>query len=317
MENLSWVEGLNPPLTKSTKENNLKLVLSRYSEKLSSIRSPKDFYKIDEIINQLSHLVSIGELTQEDLSGFLKIEMSQIIYGTLQGQALLKPFGYAGDFSIIDKIYTRYTSADSAKIIWDQYFHTTSAVNAVRNRKSYFKQLVKEQIKGKSQISILNLASGPCRDVKELMDEVGPEVSIEMTCVDMDERAIDYGTQVLGEYASQVKFVNKNILRYTPESKYNLVWSAGLFDYFDDRVFTHLLGRAIGWVKPRGSLVIGNFNEDHNPSRAYMELFGEWYLNHRTEDQLIDLAKQAGAKRENISVGKEEENVNLFLSILN
>ena len=131
----------------------------------------------------------------------------------------------------------------------------------------------------------------------------------------MDQRAIDYAQGVLGESAKKIKFVNKNILRFNPTQQFDLVWSAGLFDYFDDKVFLHLLKRARQWVSQDGSLVIGNFNEDHNPSRTYMELFGDWYLNHRTVEQLTDLALQAGGEAENISVGREEENVNLFLHV--
>ncbi len=46
-----------------------------------------------------------------------------------------------------------------------------------------------------------------------------------------------------------------------------------------------------------------------------MELFGEWYLNHRSEEHLIYLAKNAGFEANQIRVGKEPENVNLFLHI--
>ena len=46
-----------------------------------------------------------------------------------------------------------------------------------------------------------------------------------------------------------------------------------------------------------------------------MELFGDWYLHHRTSEQLIYLAREAGFTQSQITVGNEEENVNLFLHI--
>jgi hypothetical protein len=57
-----------------------------------------------------------------------------------------------------------------------------------------------------------------------------------------------------------------------------------------------------------------NFNTI-NPSRNVMELFGDWHLEHRSEQHLRELALQAGAKKEDIFVGKEAEEVNLFLHV--
>ncbi len=93
-----------------------------------------------------------------------------------------------------------------------------------------------------------------------------------------------------------------------------MVWSAGLFDYFDDKIFTRLLKKIISWTKPGGEVIIGNFS-NRNPSRNYMELIGDWFLVHRTEEKLIEIARAAGAKTDNISVGKELEGVNLFLHV--
>ena len=61
-------------------------------------------------------------------------------------------------------------------------------------------------------------------------------------------------------------------------------------------------------------MIIGNFSTE-NPSRNMMELFGDWYLEHRSHSHLVDLALQAGIDRENIYVGEEAEGVNLFLHI--
>ena len=114
---------------------------------------------------------------------------------------------------------------------------------------------------------------------------------------------------------SKSTFIKKNIFRFNTEDKFDIIWSAGLFDYFDDKAFIMLLKKFRNWLKDDGEIIIGNFNENHNPSRAYMELFGEWHLNHRTDEQLYHLAKQAGYENQKISVGREPENVNLFLHL--
>ena len=110
-------------------------------------------------------------------------------------------------------------------------------------------------------------------------------------------------------------FVNKNILRHREEKKYDIIWSAGLFDYFNDKAFVMILKRFKDWIRNKGEIIIGNFNDNHNPSRDYMEIFGEWFLNHRTEEQLIQLAIESGFNENQVSIDREKENVNLFLHL--
>jgi hypothetical protein len=75
-----------------------------------------------------------------------------------------------------------------------------------------------------------------------------------------------------------------------------------------------LLKSLLAVTRPGGEVVVGNFST-HNPSRAYMELLGDWSLTHRTEKDLVELAREAGADRGAISVEWEPEGVNLFLHV--
>jgi hypothetical protein len=75
-----------------------------------------------------------------------------------------------------------------------------------------------------------------------------------------------------------------------------------------------LLRKFISWTKPGGEVIIGNFS-NQNPSRHYMELIGDWFLHHRSVENLRQFALNAGASSEQITVGKEMEGVNLFLHI--
>lgn len=92
-----------------------------------------------------------------------------------------------------------------------------------------------------------------------------------------------------------------------------MIWSGGLFDYFNDKVFIRLLKRYHTFLKEKGEIVIGNFSPG-NPSRNYMELM-EWHLNYRSEEQLLELAKECGFDMNLVSIGKEPLGVNLFLHI--
>ena len=256
-----------------------------------------------------------GKVSKEDIAVINKNFGDDFLKNTMQGYALEKPFGYAGDFLMIDKIYKKYTSPIEEYKVWDEFFHSQSAPKAVRNRKKYFKTVVHKSIKNHGTIDLMNIASGPARDLLEVYLE--DKTKLNSLCIDADENAIAYAKDLNKDYLTEIDFVHKNILRFQTDKKFNLIWSAGLFDYFDDKVFIHLLKRMKQWMKPKGEIVIGNFNEDHNPSRTYMELFGEWYLNHRTEKHLTDLANEAGFLTSKIRIGREEENVNLFLHLTN
>jgi extracellular factor (EF) 3-hydroxypalmitic acid methyl ester biosynthesis protein len=111
----------------------------------------------------------------------------------------------------------------------------------------------------------------------------------------------------------RVNFIKANALKYQPVKCYDVIWSAGLFDYFSDRTFKLLLRRLIPNIAPGGQLVIGNFS-DSNPNHHWLH-FCEWHLHHRSSEQLVRLALEAGAQHENVSIGKEPEGVNLFLHI--
>jgi hypothetical protein len=86
----------------------------------------------------------------------------------MQGFAYHKPHGYAGDFEIIDRIYQRYACSDEMLTRWDNFWQAHPAAQAVRNRTAYLISLVfKSVTERRRPIHVLNLASGPSRDVYE------------------------------------------------------------------------------------------------------------------------------------------------------
>ncbi|MFC1733819.1 hypothetical protein ACFL6I_26260 [candidate division KSB1 bacterium] len=66
-------------------------------------------------------------------------------------------------------------------------------------------------------------------------------------------------------------------------------------------------------IKPEGKIIIGNFHP-YNPSRHVME-FGEWNMQHRTEDDLLKLVVLCGCDEKQVVIDQEEERVNLFMRI--
>ena len=270
---------------------------------------------IDKLVAELGLMKRKGEIADDDIAEIRYFFGQDFLENTLHGMALLKKYGYAGDFLMIDKIYTGITPHNPFFQSWDQYFQNHAAHKAVRNRKTYFKQLVHKKLAMQNAVRLLNVASGPGRDLLELYNEKLDTKKLYTQCVEMDSHAIAYAENLTKEYSEQIQFINKNVFKFDTEEKFDMIWSAGLFDYFDNKAFVFILKKFKQWVVPHGEIVIGNFNQQHNPTREYMELFGNWYLHHRTKNELIGLAIEAGFNEHQLTVGNEEENVNLFLHI--
>jgi len=233
---------------------------------------------------------------------------------TLFGHGFIKPFGYAGDYLLIEKIYQQHVSYDPKYIKWDKCYNCLEAAIAVRNRKTYFVKTMQQlSYRKPGKLHVLILGSGPATDVYEFFTK-NPQVDITFDLLDIDQRAIDYATDKNKIHLSKINFTRMNVLRFAPDKNYDLIWSAGLFDYLNDRIFTGLINRFKNNLKKGGEMIIGNFSP-LNPTRKVMEVICQWYLIHRSNQQLIQLAVKAGIPRQIVEVDREPLGINLFLRI--
>jgi extracellular factor (EF) 3-hydroxypalmitic acid methyl ester biosynthesis protein len=277
--------------------------------------APEDYRAFDCWLRDAATEIESGTLTHKQFDALLSQCKDAFDVCTMQGFARRKPHGYAGDFEIIDRIYCGHIAASPRYANWDRYFHAQQAPKAVRNRKSYFLDVVSssERQCSKSDFRVLNLGSGPARDLYEYFDSHSDSRGV-FVCVEQDQKAIDYARQLCRDYLHRIEFRRANILRFRTNQRYDLVWSAGLFDYLNDKAFRMLLTRFFDCIEEGGELVIGNFAPD-NPTRHYMELIGDWRLIYRSPDQLIALALQCGISSSAVEVRQEPEGVNLFLHV--
>ncbi len=276
----------------------------------------KDEYaKLTKSFDSISLNIKKGYFDYNDLPKYWQcFRKAFLTLNTMQGFVVLKPHGYPGDFEIIDRIYQKWSSPKEDLLKWDYYFHAQAAAKAVRNRKKYFISVVSSLISRKRQkeINLLNVGSGPGRDLSELLDTIHNS-HIHIDCVDIDKKAIQYASRLNEKHLDKLSFFHKNILRFRPKRQYDIIWSAGVFDYLSDKVFLYLLKRFRDWLKEDGEIIIGNFSKD-NPTRPYME-FGHWFIFHRSEKQLLDLARNASFNHGRIKVETEPEGINFFLRI--
>lgn len=272
---------------------------------------PHEYAELTACFNGISKHIKFGDITRDQAMEYWQM-MGDAFCSSLtnQGFVCLKPHGYAGDFEVIDRIYTGWLSPRDDLRKWDHYYHEQPAVQAVRNRLEYFRELVDARSSSSVSVSVLNIGSGPARDVGHCMSQ---HENLSMVCLDQDEKANAYAKNLNDQCKGDLSFVQANAFRYRPDRRHDIVWSAGLFDYLDDNQFIFLLRRLYETVKPGGELVVGNFGPD-NPSRNYME-FGQWLLKHRSIKELTSLGRQCESRVGQIRVEAESAGVNLFLRI--
>jgi extracellular factor (EF) 3-hydroxypalmitic acid methyl ester biosynthesis protein len=258
---------------------------------------------------------AVEEIGSSDISAFREKMKPILTPDTIIGFSFSKPMGYNGDFFIIEKIYQHYVNPDQRFSRWDEFFHQLPAAMAVVNRKVLATRILKKLNKTglPARKDVLILGSGPAREVNEYFQST-TENHLYFDLIDLDPRAISYATNRNKPYLEFLEFHHNNVIRFQPAKQYNLIWSAGLFDYFRDKHFVYLIKKYYEALKPGGRLIIGNFGSN-NPSRKIMEVLGDWFLYHRSDEELIQFAKQADVPANEVKVIAEPLGINLFLTI--
>ncbi len=252
---------------------------------------------------------------------FEKRYRNYFLYGDFIRWSFKKPFGYAGDHKIIDDIYQNNPVANGFDRLWDNYFQQLSAPEAIRERKEDLKKIVLNFVKdhrGKN-IRIMDLAAGPAREIKELIDADQDKLfsTVIFDCYDFDKRAINYASHILKDRGN-VNFYQKNAIRLALNKdiknavpyQYDLIYSTGLFDYLDRRVAIRLVANLRRLLKKNGLLIIANASDkENNASAGWMEWVAEWYLIYRSEGEFKNIFLDAGFSAGNLDIDIQNKKV--------
>lgn len=274
--------------------------------------------------------VLLQGLTPEQMkwaNDFARTKIGDLVYGApFASRAYYKPRGYAGDYEMMNHLYRNEIVG---KTLFDQcmhkYFIDEPAGAAVKNRGYYLFDKITECTKaytGSAPFKAVSVASGPAMEMQLFIQKDYPKnFKMEFTCLDQDEESLKHAQKQLMSLERSLntgaafKFNNmaiKNVIvGGLPEKEYDLIYSAGLFDYFSEPVAVMAATKMAESLKPGGKLIIGNFSKN-NPSVPFMELVLDWHLIYRSEEELINMFKGIGSK---IHVEKEPLGVNLFVVI--
>ncbi len=244
--------------------------------------------------------------------------------GVYNEWSLRKPFGYAGDFKIIDCIYQNNPTTTGFDRLFDNYFQMSAISVAVRNRKEDFKRLLNNFINDKKShaLRIMDLASGPCRELKEMLSS-NHSLCDRSTfdCYDHDENSLKYAKELLAD-CKNVNFIKENAVRIAfrkeirsiIDKKYDFIYSTGLFDYFSERVGIALVNNLKKLLKPNGILAIATVRDKYsNPSVHYMEWVGDWSLIYRDDREFKKIFLEAGFGENELRTEYEQQGIMQYI----
>jgi SAM-dependent methyltransferase len=300
-------------------DNPIETAFGQFSKTMSEIgqsdlNSLKD--NIFKQIDRIADLIEKSPRPEENKEKFFRL-CDYFDQSLMHQRTRWKPMGYAGDYLVIDWIYTRKTAESGPGKMIDELFHMYEAAQAVRNRKDYFIRACAKLSKRKnSNIEILDLGCGSCRDVLEAHQICSNGVQTHFHCVDQEPKAIEYARSlVLGTDAERhIQLDCGNVFRFQTSRQYDLIWSAGLFDYLSARAAALLIRKSWRHLKEGGRFIFGNFSPA-NPTRKGMELVSKWHLLHRTAEELIAICEESGVPYSSLEVESESLGINLFCKI--
>lgn len=228
-----------------------------------------------------------------------------------------KPFGYPGDYEVMNFIYERPFEGASlfGKAVQLAFWHSRSAI-AVRARKDLVKQELKALLARRAgserPLRVLSIAAGPAQELVELFDEVAElPAPLEVVLFEQDKNALAHAWRRLEPSRARfpggvrMTFLHDSIKRllrdadlFAPFGEFDLIYTAGLLDYLQQRTAVVLTSRLARATAPGGHLLVANM-VDH-PARWYLEVPLDWPLVYRTREDLLDLGGRAvpGARLE-------------------
>lgn len=212
-------------------------------------------------------------------------------------RAATKPRGYAGDAVMMDYVYAGQAPTGTSAVGAGVFAATTRAPMglSVLFRRSLLRGYIDDTVAEKDGARILSVASGHCREIAGSLVE-HPGFNGELVALDQDALSCD---EVRHSHAAhRVTVLNQSVRDLLGRGgealgAFDLIYSAGLYDYLPEALAQRLTARLIGMLRPGGRLLVANFVPGGS-GRGYMELFMDWTLVVRDEPSMLRLCQQAG-----------------------
>jgi hypothetical protein len=217
----------------------------------------------------------------------------QLLDDPFTKRAFEKPRGYAGDAVMLDYIYRPRELQTSG--FGHVVHHVTTAAGAaksIRWRRSHLAGRLLEGMESNDRLRVLSVASGHLREL-DIVSIATSNRNIQILALDQDKDSLEEAVRCYPDFVIHpLNHSISHLFKSDILGQFDLIYSAGLFDYLADRTAISLIEVLVARLHPGGRLVLGNYTHA-NDGRGYMEGMMDWRLIYRHEEDLVRLVKTA------------------------
>lgn len=212
----------------------------------------------------------------------------------LTARAFNRPRGYAGDAILLDMIYfpvkMDFSNISSLGRQLYRYTVRTSVCRTLINRVKWVSAYIDKVAEQNPNMRALSVACGHCREA-EFSKAIQNNDLAELVALDNDKSCLEFirkeysSLRITGAHLSIADVIKgRNDI-----GKFNLIYSAGLYDYLGKRFAQRLTAHLYNMLAPEGKLVLINIAPDYNEI-GYTESYMNWPLIGRDKRELLELA---------------------------
>ena len=220
-------------------------------------------------------------------------------------RVLQRPEGFIGDHHTIEMMYQGCVDEvhdihPLGRII-DNLFLAMPSCQAVRDRRKTLAGEIRRCLELRSEtLHVTSVGSGSAREIYDVFRTLDNPKKLFVTLIDVDIRALSKARDSLDALPGVRKQVQirefdvkkMNFLCKQDEAQ-DLIYSAGLMDYFDDETFIKYLRHCDDGLNAHGKIVVGNYSA-RNSTKGVMRYLLNWELYFRDELLLKNLLNQSG-----------------------
>ena len=201
-----------------------------------------------------------------------------------------------------------------------EIFHATAGSSngaSVRERAVRLASRIDSVLAQSASASVLSVACGHLRELSKTQAFATGMQLDGFYAADQDRESLalverEYRSRGVRTLPISVAGILRNKL---PNLRFDLIYSAGLYDYLNKEVAERLTRKLAGYLAPKGELLIANFLPNHD-GRAYMETYMDWDLICRTDEDMVGLAEAARLEgKHHVSVEHDTPGNVVYLSI--
>jgi SAM-dependent methyltransferase len=241
-----------------------------------------------------------------------------------------KPCGYPGDYMTVEMLYDNKAAGETPLgELLARYGLDTGPARAHRARLPFVVNHLKNHPAPNAPTpEVLSFACGPERVLREYLASGG---DCGITLADADDRALRYAKKKLEElerslgrrpvvrsvHISALALIKgetgiEKLRRESAPGGCDVILVLGLLDYLGSEVAARFIENLTELLKPGGHCLLTNVHSE-NPWRSLMEYVADWFVFHRSKDELLQIATKSSGLVP-LSVETDASGVNVFFT---